>query len=66
MKSISDYESTDSVNPLYFIVGEVNWYIGEKMQIKYLVFDYTCEEKKVLERYTKLWDGIKNEVETIN
>ena len=33
VKSISDYESTDSVNPLYFIVGEVNWYSGEKMQI---------------------------------
>ena len=33
---------------------------------KYLVFDYTCEDKEVLERYTKLWDGIKNEVETIN
>ena len=27
MKSISEYESINSVNPLYFIVGEVDGYI---------------------------------------
>ena len=33
---------------------------------KYLVFDYTDENKEVLKKYTELWDGIKNEIETIN
>ena len=27
---VGDYESFHSVNPLYFIVGEVNGYIAEK------------------------------------
>ena len=33
MKSISDYESIHSVNPLYFIVDKVDGYIEEKMEI---------------------------------
>ena len=38
---------------------------------KYLVFDstelhFTDENKEVLEKYRELWDGIKNEIETIN
>ena len=31
-----------------------------------MVFDSTDEKKEVLERYAELWDGIKNEIETIN
>ena len=30
MKCISDYESIHSVNPLYFIVGNVDGYIKER------------------------------------
>ena len=33
---------------------------------KYLVFGSTDENKKVLKKYPELWDGIKNEIETIN
>ena len=33
---------------------------------KYLNFDSKDENKEVLKKYTKLWDGIKNETETIN
>ena len=33
---------------------------------KYLVFDSTDESKEVLQKYTELWDGIKNKIETIN
>ena len=32
IKSISDYDSINSVSPLYFIIGEVDGYI-EKMEI---------------------------------
>ena len=48
-----------------------NWwsrwiYWRKKDESKYLVFDSTDENKEVLEKYTELWDGIKNEIETIN
>ena len=48
------------------IIGKVNGYIEEKNESKYLVFDSTDENKEVLEKYTEVWDGIKNEIETIN
>ena len=31
-----------------------------------MIFDSKDENKEVLKKYTKLWDGIKNETETIN
>ena len=48
------------------IIGEVDGHIEEKSGSKYLVFDSTDKNKEVLEKYTELWDGIKNEIETIN
>ena len=33
-KSISDCESTNSVNLLCFIINKVNWFIEEKMEIR--------------------------------
>ena len=61
IKKISDYE-----NPLYLIIGEVDGHIEEKNGSKYLIFDFTDENKAVLEKYTERWDGIQNEFETIN
>ena len=52
MKSISDYESVNSVNPLYPIVGKVHGYIEEKNGNRYLVFVSTDKNKEVLEKYT--------------
>ena len=66
IKKIGDYENIYSVNLLYLIIGKVDRYIEEKNESKYLVFDSTDENKEVLEKYTELWDGIKNEIETIN
>ena len=60
MKNIGDYESIHSVNPLYFIIGEVDGYIEEKNGNKYLVSASTDKNKDVLQKYTELWDGIKN------
>ena len=62
IKKIGDYETIYSVNPLYLIIGKVDGHIEEKTEIKYLVFDSTDENK---EKYSELWDGIKNEIETI-
>ena len=33
---------------------------------KYLIIDSADKNKEVLIKYTKLWDGIKNEIVTIN
>ena len=51
---------------MYLIIGKVDGHIEEKNGSKYLVFDSTDENKEVLKKYTELWDGIKNEIETIN
>ena len=66
IKKIDDYENICSVNPLYLIINEVDEYIEEKNRSKYLVFDSTDENKEVLKKYAELWDGIKNEIETLN
>ena len=67
IKKIGDYENIYSVNPLYLIIGKVDGHIEcEKNGSKYLVFDSTDENKEVLKKYTELWNGIKNEIETIN
>ena len=44
IKSISDYKSIYSVNPM---VSEVDGYIGEKNENKYLVFASIDKNKKV-------------------
>ena len=66
IKSISDYQNIDSVNPLYPIIAEVDGYIEENNENKYLTFGSTDKNKKVLEKYTKLWDKIKYHIQTIN
>ena len=48
------------------IIGKVDGYIEENNGNKYLVFDSIDENKAVLKRYTERWDGIKNEIQTIN
>ena len=55
IKSISDYENVNSVNPLDLLIGGVD-----------LTCASTDEDKKVLEKYTKLWDEIKYHIQTIN
>ena len=53
------------------MIGKVDGDIEENNENKYLDFDSVelrsiDENKEVLEKYTELWDGIKNEIETIN
>ena len=66
IKKTRNCKNIYSVNPLYLIIGKVDGHIEEKNGSKYLVFDSTDENKEVLKKYTELWDGIKNEIETIN
>ena len=37
IKNTGDYEGIHSVDPLYFIIGEVDGYIEEKNRNKYLI-----------------------------
>ena len=40
--------------------------IEERNENKYLVFDEIDENKEVLNKYEKVWEVIKKEIETIN
>ena len=50
IKKIDGYESIYNVNPLYQIIDEVDQHIKEKNGSRYLVFDSTDENKKVLKK----------------
>ena len=60
VNTISDYESINSVNPLYLIVGKSDGYIEEKNGNKYLFFASTDNNKEELKKYIELWYEIKN------
>ena len=65
MKSI-DHVNIDSANSLFLVFNNVNGYIEKSNEDKYLVFASTDKNKEVLEKYKKLWDEIKNQIEAIN
>ena len=48
------------------MIGKADRYIEEQNEGKYLVFDITDENREDLEKYTELWDRIKNKIKTIN
>ena len=50
IKKIDDYENIYSVNPLHLLVNHVNGYIEEKGVNKYLIFDFTDENKELLKK----------------
>ena len=70
MKSL-DNENIDSANSLYLIFNNVDGYIEfnpteKSNEDKYLVFASKYKNKEVLKKYTKLWDEVKNQIETIS
>ena len=66
MKSL-DHVNNDSESPLYLIFNNVDGYIiKESNRDKYLILVSTNQNKKVLEKYTKRWNEIKIQIETIN
>ena len=66
IKKIDYYENIYSVNPLYLIIAHASGYIEEKGANKYLIFDPTNENKELLKKYNDVWNGIRNEIKTIN
>ena len=61
-----DSVNTHSVNPLYFIIDNVDGYIEESNGNKYLVFASADKDKEILTKYTQLWNAIKNLIEKID
>ena len=51
---------------MYLIIGEVDGCIEENNGNKYLTFAFTDKNKKVLEKYKRLWDKIKYHIQLIN
>ena len=62
IKSISDCENINSVNPVYMI-GEVEDILKKITEIN--TFASPDKHKNVIEKYTKIWDEIKY-IQTIN
>ena len=62
----SDHLKINSVNPLYLIIGKVGRYIEESSRNIYSTFAFIDKNKKVLEKYTKLWGEFKYHIQTIN
>ena len=66
MESINN-QNIDGENPFCLILNDVDEYIIEKSnENEYLVFALIKSNKKVLGIYRKIWNEIKNQIETIN
>ena len=55
----------NSVNPLYFLVHEVDGFTEEIERSKYLNITLTDSNSKVLRKYAEIWSGIKDQNEQI-
>ena len=52
---------------MYLLVNDASGYIEEKNGNKYLIFDDSVNENNgLLKKYVNVWDGIKNEIKTVN
>ena len=65
-EKIDDCKNINSVNLLYLNITHANEYIEEKGVNKYLVFDSTDENKKLLKKYNDVFNGIKDKIKKIN
>ena len=50
------FKNIDSSNSLYLVFNNVDAYIEESNENKYLVFPLKDQKKEALENYTELWD----------
>ena len=66
IKKIDDCENINSVNTLYLLITHGSGYIEEINGNKYLIFDSTDENKELLKKYNDVFNGIRDEIKTIN
>ena len=57
LKRLVIVENTNSVNPLYLMIGEVIGHVKEKNGNRYLVFDSSDENEEVLKNTMNLGMG---------
>ena len=65
-KKIDDYENIYSVNPLYLHIDHASGYVEKEGVNKYLVFDFTDQNEKLLKKYIKEGNGIKNKIKEVS
>ena len=65
MKSINN-QNIDKEVPLCLSLSDVDAYIIEENENKYLIFALTENNKEVLDACKKLWSKIKKQIQTIN
>ena len=63
---IKYFKNLDSSNSLYLVFNNVDAYIEESGENKYLIFASTDKNGKALENYTELWNKIKEQIELIS
>ena len=66
IKKIGYGYDINSVNPLYLHIDNANGYIEEINQDKYLIFDVTYKNIKLLERYDDVFNGIMGNIRKID
>ena len=59
-------ESLGGANSLYLVFNNVDAYIEETNEDKYLIFASTDKNKEVLENISEFWDETKDQIETIS
>ena len=60
IKKIYDYENIFSANPLYLTIAHASGFIEEKGVNKYLVFNFTDENKELPRKYSDIFNGVIN------
>ena len=66
VKKNANCSNINSVNPLYLMINEIIGHFEEKSENKYLVLDDVDGNKEVSKKYEEVWEGVKEEIETIN
>ena len=66
IRKIGHGYDVNSVNPLYLHIDNVSGYIEEIIEDKYLVFDDTYENKKLLKKYNDVFNEIMGKIKKID
>ena len=66
IKKINDCKNINSVNPLYLHITHASGCIEEINGNKYLIFDSTDENKELLKKENDVFNGIRDEIKTVN
>ena len=63
---IKYFKNLDSSNFIYLVFNNVDAYIEENNEDKYLIFASTDKNKEALENYTEFWEEVKYQIEAIS